>query len=383
MVYTAGNLLMAALLVCKYTKGQYYSRCFRPEGNGSDRMDWPQQHKACLWGCIDYANAMYTYLSGLCLQWNLIYLCLVLLTMCGKKRFSIGEIWYGYCCFRCGRYLYYRLPRIEEQTSLLALNAILCSGGPGADSAGHYYMEEKRRRQLPQPLRFLLPLFVLLLFSEYKRLGLFIWLRLLPALYLYLSWEKKERFLGIPLQWNIIEFFCALSLPVAQVSFRMGPLSAQFCIYTVTVTAAWPYLVICACALFVLLMQVINPAGFIRTGLLRFCSAWRYLFFPDDDVEDGYLAAVWESLLFCFWSHCCATGRGLCLGKQGRCCLYCWAFLSPILRYGHPLYDDPYIFELEANEEEWVVHKETRRIPKIYHLSKHLPIVLMWSFWRA
>ena len=176
-------------------------------------MDWLQCifWAGALWGCIDYVNAMYNIYQDYAYRKVLIYLCLVLLTMCGKKSaFPLGKSDMA-CCFRCGR-IFVLPPFPRDRRAGQARHAEchpFCSGGPGADSAGHYYMEEKKRRgsSFPRPLRFLLPPFCpSSCFSEYERLACLYGYGFTLLYIFYLSWEKKERFLGILCNGIILNF---------------------------------------------------------------------------------------------------------------------------------------------------------------------------------
>lgn len=77
-------------------------------------------------GCIDYVNAMYNIYQDYAYRKVLIYLCLVLLTMCGKKALFHWRNLIWLAVSAVAGYLYYRPFRgIEEQDKLAMLNAIL------------------------------------------------------------------------------------------------------------------------------------------------------------------------------------------------------------------------------------------------------------------
>ena len=326
MVYTAGILVMAALLLYVVNAKRDSIAPLLPPLKETvlDRgMDWLQCifWAGALWGCIDYVNAMYNIYQDYAYRKVLIYLCLVLLTMCGKKAlFHWGNlIWLAVSAV--AGYLYYRPFRgIEEQDKLAMLNAILFA------AAG-------------------LVLIQLVIIIWKKKTA---WKRLSPAFTVLVN--------GI-----ILNFFCALVFAVLRRPFRAwGYYRYNFVFHTVTVTAA--YLTLVICALFVKLLMQYHKSRRLhtyRTTALLFGMAVSLLLMTMS--RTGYLAAVAMGVVvLLFVSLLCYRERFLSfLGKTGLLVLLILSFpvTYSAVRLIPPLYDDPYIFELEANEEEWAVHK--------------------------
>ncbi len=173
-------------------------------------MDWLQCifWAGALWGCIDYVNAMYNIYQDYAYRKVLIYLCLVLLTMCGKKAlFHWGNlIWLAVSAV--AGYLYYRPFRgIEEQDKLAMLNAILfAAAGLMLIQLVIIIWKKKRRGScFPRPLRFLLPLFLsFFLFFGIQEAGLFIWLRLLPCFISFIFPGKRK---NVFWEYSVMELY--------------------------------------------------------------------------------------------------------------------------------------------------------------------------------
>ena len=178
----------------------------------------------------------------------------------------------------------------------------------------------------------------------------------------YLSWEKRERFLGIFCNGIILNFFCALVFAVLRRPIRAwGFYRYNFVFHTVTVTAA--YLTLIICALFVKLLMQYHKSRRLYTcwtTALLFGMAVSLLLMTLS--RTGYLAAVVMGIVvLLFVSLVCYRERlPVFLAKTGLAIvlvLACFPVTYSAVRLIPPLYDDPYIFELEANEEEWAVHK--------------------------
>ena len=135
----------------------------------------------------------------------------------------------------------------------------------------------------------------------------------------------------------------------------------NFVFHTVTVTAA--YLTLVICALFVKLLMQYHKSRRLHTywtTALLFGMAVSFLLMTMS--RTGYLAAVAMGVVvLLFVSLLCYRERFLSfLGKTGLLVLLIllsFPVTYSAVRLIPPLYDDPYIFELEANEEEWAVHK--------------------------
>lgn len=372
MVYTAGILVMAALLLYVVNAKRDSIAPLLPPLKETvlDRgMDWLQCifWAGALWGCIDYVNAMYNIYQDYAYRKVLIYLCLVLLTMCGKKAlFHWGNlIWLAVSAV--AGYLYYRPFRgIEEQDKLAMLNAILfaAAGLVLIQLVIIIWKKKTAWKQLSPAFTVLVAAFFVLLLVFRNTRGWPVYMvTAFTLLYIfYLSWEKKERFLGILCNGIILNFFCALVFAVLRRPFRAwGYYRYNFVFHTVTVTAA--YLTLVICALFVKLLMQYHKSRRLHTywtTALMFGMAVSFLLMTMS--RTGYLAAVAMGIVvLLFVSLLCYRERFLSfLGKTGLLVLLIllsFPVTYSAVRLIPPLYDDPYIFELEANEEEWAVHK--------------------------
>ena len=138
----------------------------------------------------------------------------------------------------------------------------------------------------------------------------------------------------------------------------------NFVFHTVTVTAA--YLTLVLAALFVRLLVRYHRSrklyAWWGTGLLFGMAASLLILTLS---RTGYLAAgVMGLVILVFVSLVCYRERpGAFFAKAGvllLTVLACFPVTYSAIRLIPPLYDDPYIFELEANSEEWAVHKGDR-----------------------
>ena len=372
MVYTAGILVMTALLLYVVNaRRDSIAPLFPPlrETVLNKGMDWLQSifWAGALWGCIDYVNAMYNIYQDYAYRKVLIYLGLVLLTMCAPKYvFHWGNLVWLAVSSAAG-YWYYRPYRgMEEQDRLAMLNAVLfvVAGLVLIQLVILIWKKKTAWRQLNLPYTILVAVFFVLLvvFRNTRGWPIYMAAAFVLLYFFYLSWEKKERFLGILCNGILFNFFCALVFAVLRRPFRAwGYYRYNFVFHTVTVTAA--YLTLVICALFVKLLMQYHKSRRLYTywtTALLFGMAVSFLLMTMS--RTGYLAAAAMGLaVLVFVSLLCYRERfaGF-LGKTGLLVLL--VLLSFPVTYSAvrlipPLYDDPYIFELEASDEEWALHK--------------------------
>lgn len=372
MVYAAGILVMAALLFYVVNaKRDSIAPLLPPvrETLADRGMDWLQSlfWAGALWGCIDYVNAMYNIYQDYAYRKVLIYFCLVLLTMCSKKYvFHWGNLIWIAVSSAAG-YLYYRpYAGVEELDRLARLNAVLfvAAGLAVIQLIVLLWKKKPAWKQLFLPYAGLVAVFFALLVIFRNTRGWPVYLVTAFGVFyiFYLSWEKKERFLGIFCNGIVLNFFCALVFAALRRPFRAwGFYRYNFVFHTVTVTAA--YLTLAICALFVKLLMQYHKSRrlytFWTTALL-FGMAVSLLVMTLS--RTGYLAAaVMGIVILLFVSFACYRERFLAFliktGLLAVVVLACFPVTYSAVRLLPPLYDDPYIFELEANEEEWAVHK--------------------------
>ena len=375
MVYCAGILVFAAVLLYAVNARRDDIRPLSlvVRENLLDRgLDTLQTvfWAGALWGCIDYMNAMYNIYQAYAYRKVLIFLGLVLLTMCERKAlFHIWNLIWIVVSSAAGFFYWLQFQGVPEQDRLARLNAILfVIGGLVLIQLVRILVKKKVEwRKLSPFYAGLLAVFLVLLIVFRNTRGWPIYLAVaFGLLYLfYLAWERKERFLPVFCNGIILNFVCALVFAVARRPFRAWYFYRyNFVFHTVTVTAA--YLTLVLAALFVRLLvryhRSRKPYAWWGTGLLFGMAASLLLLTLS---RTGYLAAgVMGLVILVFVSLICYRERpGAFLAKVGvllLTVLACFPVTYSAIRLIPPLYDDPYIFELEANSEEWAVHKGDR-----------------------
>ena len=375
MVYCAGILIFAAVLLYAVNARRDDIRPLTlvVKENLLERgMDTLQTvfWAGALWGCIDYMNAMYNIYQAYAYRKVLIFLGLVLLTMCERKALvHIGNLIWIVVSSAAGFFYWLQFRGVAEQDRLARLNAILfVIAGLVIIQAVRIFVKKKVEWRKVSPLYAgLLAVFLAFLIVFRNTRGWPIYLAAaFGLLYLfYLAWERKERFLPILCNGIILNFVCALVFAVARRPFRTWYFYRyNFVFHTVTVTAV--YLTLVLAALFVRLLVRYHRSrrlyAWWGTGLLFGMAASLLILTLS---RTGYLAAVvMGAVILVFISLICYRERpGAFFAKTGvliLTVLACFPVTYSAIRLIPPLYDDPYIFELEANSEEWAIHKGDR-----------------------
>lgn len=375
MVYCAGILIFAAVLLYAVNARRDDIRPLTlvVKENLLERgMDTLQTvfWAGALWGCIDYMNAMYNIYQAYAYRKVLIFLGLVLLTMCERKALvHIGNLIWIVVSSAAGFFYWLQFRGVAEQDRLARLNAILfVIAGLVFIQAVRIFVKKKVEWRKVSPLYAgLLAVFLAFLIVFRNTRGWPIYLAVaFGLLYLfYLAWERKERFLPILCNGIILNFVCALVFAVARRPFRTWYFYRyNFVFHTVTVTAV--YLTLVLAALFVRLLVRYHRSrrlyAWWGTGLLFGMAASLLILTLS---RTGYLAAVvMGAVILVFISLICYRERpGAFFAKTGvliLTVLACFPVTYSAIRLIPPLYDDPYIFELEANSEEWAIHKGDR-----------------------
>ena len=375
MVYCAGILIFAGILLYAVNAKRDDIRplTFAVRENLLDRgMDTLQTvfWAGALWGCIDYMNAMYNIYQAYAYRKVLIFLGLVLLSMCEKKAlFQIGNLIWAAVSSAAGFFYWLQFRGMAEQDRLARLNAILfvVAGLVLIQLVRILVKKRVEWKRLSPFYAGLLLLFLALLIIFRNTRGWPVYLALaFGLLYLfYLAWERRERFLPVLCNGIILNFVCALVFAVARRPFRAWYFYRyNFVFHTVTVTAA--YLTLVLAALFVRLLVRYHRShklyAWWGTGLLFGMAASLLILTLS---RTGYLAAgVMGLVILVFVSLVCYREKpGAFLLKTGiliLTVLACFPVTYSAIRLIPPLYDDPYIFELEAESEEWAVHKGDR-----------------------
>lgn len=320
-----------------------------------------------LWGCMDYVNAMYTVYQEYAFRKTLIFLGLALLTMCGWRAFTSAACLIWTALASVAGILYCHFPERDVEAAGMAWrNAVLFV------VAGLVLIQVVRavREKRPQwkllnlPYSILLGVFfgLLVLFRNTRGWPLVLTGALLLLYFFWLSWERRGRFMEIFCNGVILNFMAALLFAVLRRPFRAWFFYRyNFVFHTVTVTSA--YLTLVLAALFIRLLVRYHRGkrlySWWGSGLLFGMAASLLIMTLS---RTGYLAAfVMGLVILIFVSLVCYRERLTAfLKKTGILILVvlaCFPVTYSAIRLIPPLYDDPYIFELEAGEEEWAIHK--------------------------
>lgn len=375
LVYCAGILIPAVLLLyvvnAKRDSIAPFFAALRTDF--ADRaMDALQSlfWAGALWGCMDYVNAMYNIYQEYAYRKVLIFLGLALLTMCRRKYlFHVGNLIWLAVSGLAGWYVQRTIPQDAQTAELVRLDAVLVVVA-GLVLGQLVVLFVKKRidwRALSLPYTALVALLFLLIVIFRNTRGWPIYLAAAFALVyvFFLGWEGRSRFLGIVCNGIILNFLCALVFAVCRRPFRAWLFYRyNFVFHTVTVTAA--YLTLVLCALFVKLLMQYHRSRKLYTywhTALLFGMAASLLALTLS--RTGYLAAVVMGIaallyvsLFCYRERAAYFFRKL--GTLVLILLLSFPVTYSAVRLIPPLYDDPYIFELEGMEEEWAVHKGDR-----------------------
>lgn len=334
-------------------------------------MDWLQSaaFAGVLLGCIHFMNAQYQIWQDLAYREVLIWAGLVLLTMGAAdevfhKKSAVWIVGYGIAGF--GWYLYRKQSLTDMTEFKLVRDDILI--GAVAGLAALVLLDRLRRkafdfRQVNRFYAGFLAAFLALLVALRNTRGWPIYLAVVFVLFylFYLGWEKRERLLvnfcnGIMLNFALACVFCFARRP-----FRAWVYSRyNFVFHTVTITAT--YLTLVVCALTVRLLWKRREKKRLRelwgTWLLYGLSV-SFLFLTLS--RTGYLAViVMTAVTVPFVTFFCYKQGFLAFVKNVACMALAFAFALPVAYTGvrilPAIYNDPYIYEVE--ESAAAVHKD-------------------------
>lgn len=375
MVYCAGILILAALLfyAVNAKRDDIRPLTLTVRENLLDKgMDTLQTvfWAGALWGCIDYMNAMYNMQQAYAYRKVLIFLGLVLLSMCEKKAlFSVWNLIWTVISAAAGVFYWLQYRGVPEQDRLAQQNAVLfvIAGLVLIQLVLIFVRKKVEWRRLSPVYCGLLAGFLALLILFRNTRGWPVYLAAaFGLLYLFfLAWERRERFCAVFCNGIILNFVCALIFAMARRPFRTWYFYRyNFVFHTVTVTAC--YLTLVLAALLVRLLMRYHRShklyAWWGTGLLFGMAASLLILTLS---RTGYLAAgVMGLVIWLFVSLFCYRERaGAFFAKTGILILIVLAAFPvtySAVRLIPPLYDDPYLFELEAEPAEWAIHKGDR-----------------------
>lgn len=337
-------------------------------------MDWLQSaaFAGVLWGTIRFMNAQYQFQQDMAYRQVLFASALVLLTMGPAKallhKYSAlwvglsalaGIIWYGI------RKASLPAEEAEQKLSLLRWDIFI------AVAAGLVLIalwDKIRRRTFVFSkvnrlyAGLLIVLFALLLIFRNTRTWPIYLLVVFGLFYLfYLGWENRDRLLYDFCNGVTLNFALALIFALARRPFRAWVYSRyNFVFHTVTITAT--YLTLVLCALTVRLLMKLYKGKRLTDlwgTLLLYGMAMALLFFTLS--RTGYLAVVvMTAVILPFVTFVCyRKGIGPFLRYAG-CMLLSAVLCLPVAYTGvrilPALYNDPYIYEVE--ESAAAIHRD-------------------------
>ncbi len=344
-------------------------------------MDWLQT--ACfagaLMGTIHFMNAQFQARQDLAYREVLFWVCLVLLTMgpvrALKNRW--GLIWLVFAgSVGTAFYLYQKYGVKPEKTVLsMRLYEILI-----AILAGFLLLSLRERiqsgrfsvREVNRPYALATALLLFLLAALRNTRGWPLYLAAVFGLFylFYLSWEKRDRLLYNFCNGVILNFTAALLFALARRPFRAWVyFRYNFVFHTVTITAYYLTLVLCALTVRLLAKRYLEKEEPIRMWgtLLLYGIAGSLLFLTLS--RTGYLAVIVMSVivvpfavLFCFRQGIKALFQNVLL--MAAALLLCLPVTYTGIRILPALYNDPYLYEVEDSAA--AIHRDDPKDSSAY-----------------
>lgn len=354
-------------------------------------MDWLQEicFAGVLMGTIHFMNAQFQLQQDLAYREVLFWACLVLLTMGSARAFlnrrgavwlavsSLGGIaWYLYCRFGrtdAGE----RLPQIKYEI-LIAIAAGFVLLSLIGKIRSRQFAWHKLNRFYAGAL-FLL-LFLLVLFRNTR--GWPVYLAVYFSLFyvFYIGWEGRERLLGNFCGGVTLNFALAVIFALARRPFRAWVYSRyNFVFHTVTITAYYLTLVLCALTVRLLIGLYRDGRHPIRIWgtLLLYGMAASFLFLTLS--RTGYLAVIVMTavvvpfaVLWCFRQRIRDLIRDILV--MGAIALLCLPVTYTGIRILPALYNDPYIYEVE--ESAAAIHRDDPKDSNAYMSVSYFKYVL-------
>lgn len=337
-------------------------------------MDWLQAaaFAGVLLGCIHFMNAQYQIWQDLAYREVLIWSFLALLTMgSAREVFHRGSaLWIGLSGLGGAGYYIFQKSHLEQeqaQTALLLLRddiLIVVAGGLVALALVGKIRQKRFAFGIVNRLYAgLLAAFLLLLALFRNTRGWPVYLAVIFGLFylFYIGWELRERLLANFCSGVMLNFALACVFAMARRPFRAWVYSRyNFVFHTVTITAT--YLTLVVCALTVRLLLKLKEGKRLTdlwgTVLLYGLSA-AFLFLTLS--RTGYLAVIVMTVvivpfvtLVCYRQSVGVLLKNLvCMAAAALLCLpvaYTGVRILPAV------YNDPYIYEVE--ESAAAIHRD-------------------------
>lgn len=337
-------------------------------------MDWLQTaaFAGLFSGTIHFMNALYQYWQNLAYREVLIWLGLVLLTMgtvrtVARKESAIwlvvsaagGLIWYWYQKLHLTEEeaeLTLRTMRYDIVLVMVAGLVVLAFGYKIKTGAFDFSGMNRPYAGLVAAL------FVMLVIFRNGRGWPIYLVAAFTVFYLfYFSWEKRERLLGNFCNGIILNFALATVFCLARRPYRAWVYSRyNFVFHTVTITAT--YLTLVICALTVRLLGQLYRGKKMREmwgTLLLYGFALSFLFMTLS--RTGYLAVIAMTVVLVPLATLVCYRQGIKgMGKALLCMAAAAVFTLPMaytgIRILPAVYNDPYIYEVE--ESSAAIHKD-------------------------
>lgn len=337
-------------------------------------MDWLQAgaFAGVLLGCIHFMNAQYQIWQDLAYREVLIWSFLVLLTMgCAEEIFhKESAAWIALSGLSgAGYYVFQKARLTEEQTEtalLLIRDDILIVVAAGLVVLALVKKIRQKRFAFGSVNRFyagLLAVFLLFLVIFRNTRGWPVYLAVIFILFylFYVGWENRERLLANFCSGVMLNFALACVFAMARRPFRAWVYSRyNFVFHTVTITAT--YLTLVVCALTVRLL-------FKRREGKRLTDLWGTVLLYGLSVSflfltlsrTGYLAVIVMTIVIVpFVTLCCYRQKAGVLFKNLGCMAAAAVLCLPIAYTGvrilPAVYNDPYIYEVE--ESAAAIHRD-------------------------
>lgn len=337
-------------------------------------MDWLQAaaFAGALWGCIHFMNAQYQIWQDLAYREVLIWSFLVLLTMgSAREVFHKGSaIWIALSgLLGTGYYMFQKsqLAQEQAQTRLLLLRddilIVMTAGLVALALVKKIKQKSFAFGTLNRLYAGALAVFLILLVAFRNTRGWPVYLALIFGLFylFYIGWENRERLLANFCGGVMLNFALACVFALARRPFRAWVYSRyNFVFHTVTITATYLTLVVCALTVRLLwkLKEGKRMTDLWGTALLYGLSV-SFLFLTLS--RTGYLAVIVMTVVMApFVTLVCGRQRFGTLLKNLVCmaaaALLCLPAAYTGVRILPAIYNDPYIFEVE--ESGAAIHRD-------------------------
>lgn len=336
--------------------------------------DWLQSaaFSGALLGCIHFMNAQYQVWQDLAYREVLFWAGLVLLTMCGAKEIlrKSSVVWLMVSVLAGGGYYLYRKTVLAGEEAALTLKLLRSEIGiamvAGLVALALFYKFRRKKFAFAALNRvytaLFIALFCLLLVFRNTR-GWPVYMVLVFGLFylFYLGWENRDRLLLNFCNGVMLNFALACVFAFARRPFRAWVYSRyNFVFHTVTITAT--YLTLVVCAMTVRLLWKLQKGKRLTDywgTLLLYGLAMAFLFLTLS--RTGYLAVIVMTVLlvpfaifFVYRKRTALFFKNIAF--MAAAAILCLPVAYTGVRLLPALYNDPYIYEVEDSAA--AIHKD-------------------------